>query len=243
MENISYIGLSQKMALRSMMDVNANNIANMTTPGYKAQKVLFVEYLNKAQGAGPGDAIRQVQDYATYRDLSQGGLQMTHNDLDVALEGEGFFAVQGADGVARYTRNGSFMLDGTRQIVNKMGVPVMGVNNTPLVVPPEARHITITPDGSVTTDQGDVGQLKVATFDNLQMLKPMGDGLYDAGGMIEQPVVTPRVVQGAVEGSNVNPILEMNRMVEVLRMYQSTYRMLQNDHERIRGAIQKLTRV
>ncbi len=168
-------------------------------------------------------------------------LQMTSNPLDIALEGKGYFAVTTPTGTA-YTRNGSFALNAQGQLITKQGYPVQGDGGGDLVIPEGSKHITITPDGQVSTEQGEVGVIKVADFADQQSMQEMGDGLYTATGA-EIPVENVRVVQSAVEGSNVNPILEMNRMVEVLRAYQSTYRMLTNDHERIRGAIQKLTRV
>lgn len=241
MENISYIGLSQQVALTSMMNVTANNIANMSTPGYKSQRTLFVDYLNKGKDAGPKDAIHQVQDYATYRDTAQGSLQMTSNPLDVALEGKGYFAVTTPNGTA-YTRNGSFALNAQGQLITKQGYPVQGDGGGDLVIPEGSKHITITPDGQISTEQGEVGVIKVADFADQQSMQELGDGLYSSAAP-EVAVENPRMVQSTVESSNVNPILEMNRMVEVLRAYQSTYRMLTNDHERIRGAIQKLTRV
>ena len=241
MENISYIGLSQQVALTSMMNVTANNIANMSTPGYKGQRTLFVDYLNKGKDAGPKDAVHQVQDYATYRDTTQGSLQMTSNPLDVALEGKGYFAVTTPNGTA-YTRNGSFAMSADGTLITKQGYPVQGDGGGTLVIPEGAKHITITPDGQVSTEQGEVGVLKVADFADQQSMQELGDGLYSSTAP-EVLVENVRMVQSSVEGSNVNPILEMNRMVEVLRAYQSTYRMLTNDHERIRGAIQKLTRV
>lgn len=243
MENISYIGLSQQIALTSMMNVTANNVANMSTPGYKGQRMLFIDYLNKGKDAGPKDAIHQVEDYATYRNTEQGSLQMTSNPLDVALEGEGYFAVSMPDGSTSYTRNGSFSLNGQSQLVTKQGYPVLSDGGQPLVLPEDARHITITEDGQISTEQGEVGQLQLTGFDDQQKMQELGDGLYAAGTAQQTPATNTRMVQSAIEGSNVNPILEMNRMVEVLRAYQSTFRMLSNDHERIRTAIQKLTKV
>ena len=244
MENISYIGLSQQVALSSMMNASANNVANMSTPGFKSQRVMFVDYLNKGKDAQPKDAIHQVQDYGSYRDITQGTLQMTGNDLDIALEGEGYMAVTMPGGETSYTRNGSFSLNDRGELVTKQGYAVQGANGGTIVIPPEARHITVSPDGFVSTEQGEVGPLKVTNFENHQAMQELGDGLYSmAEGAAEIPPERLSFVQGAVESSNVNPILEMNRMVEVLRAYQSTYRMLTNDHERIRGTIQKLTRV
>lgn len=244
MENISYIGLSQQMALRQKMDVTANNLANMSTPGFKSQSVLFLEYLNapKETGVTGKDAIRQVVDAASYRDLSTGVLKQTYNDLDFAVQGDGYFAVQTPFGT-RYTRDGSFALNDQREIVNKSGYAVLNTTGQPIIIPEGASKITVGKNGAITTDAGEAGQLKVVTFDNEQKLIEEGENLLSSGDMNELPVERLHVVQGALEGSNVNSIVEMNSMIEILRLYQSSQRMLMSDHERIRGAIQRLTKV
>jgi flagellar basal-body rod protein FlgF len=239
MENISYVGLSQQLALQQQMDITANNLANINTPGYKSQNVLFVDYLSKPKG---GDDVNQVINHGTYRDLSTGSFSQTYNPLDVAIEGDAYFAVQTANGL-RYTRDGGFGLNSERQIVNKSGYIVTGEGGEPISIPPEATHITISPEGEVSTQLGQVGRLKFVAFDRPQNMKREGENLLDAGGAAEQPVDGARIVQGMLEQSNVNPVLEMNKMIEVLRNFQSVHRMLQNDHERVRTAIQKLTRV
>lgn len=242
MENISYIGLSQQMALKQQMDITANNMANINTPGFKSQGVLFLEYLNKPKQSGVGgEAVKQVLDFGSYRDLSAGPLRQTHNDLDFAIQGDGYFSVQTPSGV-RFTRDGGFSLSADRTIVNKSGHPVMG-DAGPLVIQEGASKITVTRDGTVTTDLGEVGRIKVSAFDRPQEMTEIGDNLYDASKLAEKPADGAQVIQGSIEGANVNPVVEMNKMIEILRSYQATQRMLMNDHERIRGAIQKLTRV
>ena len=240
-ENVSYIGLSQQVALHQQMNASANNLANMNTTGFKSQRVIFLEYLNKSQGKQEG--VRQVSDFASYRDTSTGTMRQTFNDLDVALQSDGFFAVTTNTGT-RYTRDGSFALNQNREIVTQTGYRVQDESGAPIVIPPEARKININSDGTISTETGPVGRLKVVSFENPQALNERGDNLYSAPvTLAETPVEAPRIVQGALESSNVNPILEVNRMVEILRSYQATQRMLMTDHERIRSTIQKLTRV
>jgi flagellar basal-body rod protein FlgF len=240
MENISYVGLSQQMALQREMEITANNLANMDTPGYKSEGVLFLSYLNKA--GGDGEKLKQVQDYGVYRDLSGGTLKQTFNKLDVAIQGDGYFAVQAPDGV-RYTRAGSFSLNANYEIVNKDGYTVMDEGGGAITLPSDATDITITPQGQVSTDKGTLGKIKVVTFANAQNLKPVGGNLYDAGKEAEIPAENPRVEQGMIESSNVNAVVEMNKMIEISRMYQAAQRMLLDDHQRQLGAIQKLTQV
>lgn len=239
MENISYIGLSQQMALQRQMNVTANNLANMNTPGFKGEDVLFLDYLNKPQG---GEGINQVLDYNSYRKLETGPFTQTYNKLDFAIQGEGYFAVQTEEGI-RYTRDGSFALNDKREIVNKSGHTLLNESSNPLVIPPDATQITLGADGSLSSENGTIGKVQIVDFESPQLMRKVGDNLYDAGELQKKNIENLRVVQGAIEGSNVNPITEMNKMVEVLRMYQATQKMLLADHERIRSAIQKLTKV
>lgn len=239
MENIGYIGLSQQLALQQQMEMTANNLANMSTPGYKAQHPLFSEYITDPRG---GAAIHQSSNSGSYRDLANGSLTQTHNPFDVAMQADGFFAIQTPEGI-RYTRDGSFSLNSERQLVNKSGFAVLNNNNEALSVPADATQIRITEDGEITSEFGTVGRIKVVEFEDGQALTRLGNNMFDANGQAEIEIEQPRMVQGAVENSNVNPVLEMNKMIEVLRSYQMTQRMLQTDHERIRNAVQKLTSV
>lgn len=240
MENISYIGLSQQMALQQQMEMTANNLANMNTPGYKAKSALFSEYINKPKDGG--DVIKQVLDYASYRDLSVGSLAQTHNPLDLALKEDAYFAVQTDEGI-KYTRDGGFALNNNRELVNKSGYQVLSDSNGPIVVPPEATSISVTPEGVMSSELGEIGRIKVVAFEHPQEMVNIGQNLYDAAQLQERPVKRGAVIQGAIEESNVNPVIEMNKMVELLRLFEMTQKMLVGDHERIRAAIQKLTKV
>lgn len=239
MGNLSYIALSRQMALHSMMDVTANNMANMSTPGYKAQNVLFEEYINKT---GTNGKIGQVRDAGSYRDVAQGTLSRTNNKLDVALQGTGYFGVSMPDGTTKYTRDGSFTLNDRGEIVTHNGYAVAGESGGPLTIPQGATSITIADDGTVSTEQGVVGKLKVTTFQDEKALLADGNNLYDAHLTKEKPVDSVLVLQGMLESSNVNPVIEMNKMIEVLRMYQSTQNVLNNDHDMTMGMIDKLTK-
>ncbi|MBU6476257.1 MAG: flagellar hook-basal body complex protein, partial [Alphaproteobacteria bacterium] len=193
MENLTYIGLSQEIALNRQMNMVANNIANMSTPGYKSEGVLFKQYITQApQG---GEKVSEVQESGTYRDLTEGPLTNTSNKLDAAIDGAGYFAVMTPQGI-RYTRDGSFSLNGSRELVTKQGYPVMDVSDNPLTLQPGATGVNITSDGHISTSVGPVGQLKVATFTDPQALKAEGGDLYSAGNMIEQPADSSKVLQG-----------------------------------------------
>lgn len=239
MENVAYIGISQQLALQQHIELTANNIANMSTPGFRAENLLFTDYITTPKD---GPAIHQAQDFASYQDLTIGPLMQTSNSLDFAIQGKGYFTVTTPEGL-RYTRDGGFSLNFNREIVTKSGHQVMNDNDNPIAIPAEASEIRITEDGTISTNLGDVGRLKIVNFDNEQALKRKGDNLYDPDGMTPVPADQRKVSQGQLEGSNVNPVVEMNRMINLMRMFQAAQRLLQNDHERQLGAIQKLTKV
>lgn len=238
MDNFSYIGLSRQIALRNLMEVTANNIANMSTPGFKSQNVLFREHLNKGTASTKFSQVEQVR---TYRDMAAGTLMQTHNPLDVSIQGDGYFAVQTKDGGTKYTRAGSFSLNERGELITKNGDQILG-DGGPLIVPAGSGEINISAAGTISTKTGTIGKLKVVSFEDSSKIEPFGDNLFSAPEGQEQPAADVQIVQGALENSNVQPVLEMNKMIEILRMYQSMQNMLNTDHELSRSMIQKLTK-
>ncbi len=240
MENLTYIGLSQEIALSRRMNMVANNIANMSTPGYKTEGAVFREYMTKAQRGS--HSMAEVMEAGTYRDLKEGPLTKTSNKLDAAITGDGYFAVQTPAGI-RYTRDGSFSLNGKSQLVTKQGYQVMDPNDNPITFQQGATGVSIAHDGSINASTGPVGKLKVVTFDDRQALQAEGGDLYNAGTMPEQPSPKAQVLQGMLEGSNVSPITEMNNMIQISRMYEAALHMLSNDHSEQLTMIQHLSQV
>ncbi|WP_114391695.1 flagellar basal-body rod protein FlgF [Oleisolibacter albus] len=238
MENSLYITLSRQEALRRQMEVVANNIANMNTTGFKGQRMLFQEFLERPDSQG--DRMSFVQDYGLMRNTQVGPIQVTNNQLDVALKGDGYFAVETLSG-PRYTRGGSFQLNPDRELVDRNGLPVLGDGNQRIVIPAQAVRIDIKGDGTVETDQGQAGKLKVVTFADEQRMTELGGGLYSTT-QEEVAVEQPQITQGALEGSNVQSVVEMTQMIDVARAYQSVQKMMDSEHERIRTAISKLAR-
>jgi flagellar basal-body rod protein FlgF len=238
METPTYIALSRQMVLRNQMDVVANNIANASTPGFKAEMMLMSEVELPAER---GVDLSYVQDFATARDFSPGSLRATGNPLDLAVQGDGFFAVQTPDGV-RYTRVGRFQLDANGTLVTSQGYPVLG-GGGPITLDPDDGPVNVAEDGSVSTDRAIGGQQQVIAgkldlmdFPDRGKLTPAQDGLFDPNG--QQPVeATGKIAQGMLEDSNVRPIIEMTSLIEVTRNYQSMQRFLDSEHERQRRAI------
>ncbi len=216
MENALLIGLSRQSAMMREMATIANNLANMNTTAYKSQSMLFYEYLMPvASESSPDKTLSFVQDYGQVRNLADGEMQTTGNPLDVAISGEGMFKVQTPTG-NQYTRNGHLQLDNSGQLITSNGYPVMTTSGTTLTFATDEKQITIASDGTVTTDRGQRGKIALVTFPNLQDMKATGDNLYTTT-QTETPVAQPRMVQGSIEGSNVNAVLEVTRMIEVTR--------------------------
>lgn len=238
MENTIYIGLSRLTALQSHMDMIANNIANINTPGFKAGKMVFAEYLDKPKTMK--ETLSMVEDYGNFRVAANGPVKLTGNPLDVALEGPGYLGVQGPGGKTMYTRAGSFGLDTEGNLVTQQGYKVLDGGGAPISVPPGSRDIKIDATGSIATMDGTVGNLMVTEFSNIQTLTPFGEGLYQAkeAGI---PAEKTKVIQNALEGSNTQGVLEMTDMIDVSRSYQSVAKMMQNEHDRVRSTIKTLT--
>lgn len=239
-ENAQLIGLSRQIALQRQMDVMANNMANMNTTGFKAEQLLFEEYVMPVARDRDFPTLDQplsfVQDWATVHDLSAGGFEQTGSDLDVALSGEGFFAVETPAG-ERWTRAGNFQLSANGTLVDSNGNPVLGEAG-PIVFGPEETGILIAADGSISSSAGAKGRLRLVEFDNPQELTRQGSNLF-AGGT-PQAAVNTRAMQGYVEGSNVSGMAEMTEMIRVTRAYESIASLGQKQDELRRSAIQRL---
>lgn len=242
MENSLYIALSRQGALRRQMDITANNIANMNTTGFKAQHPVFAEYLvrNRDDRGALGGTLAFVRDVATVRDTSAGPIQQTGNPLDVAIEGDGYFVVDGPDGPL-YTRNGRFRIDETGQLVTEHGHPVMADAGAAIVLDEGGSDIGIGRDGTVSTRFGDLGRLRIVRFENPQELQAVSGGLMTTEAVPEE-MESPKVQQGMLEGSNVEGVVEMTRMIEVQRAYEGARKLIDSEDERIKKMIQEYAR-
>jgi flagellar basal-body rod protein FlgF len=240
-ENSIIIGLSRQVALSKQMDTIANNLANMTTTGYRGQNVIFSEYLSKPEGMK--DSLSMVLDYGQYQNNAAGSMIQTGNQLDVAVQGPGYFTIQGKDGQFYYTRAGNFAVNGQGQMVTVDGDLVAADGGGAINIPAEAQGtITVSEDGTVTSAVGRHGRIRISEFDNYQELDPIGNNLYKTDQRTNLPVNTT-VQHGMLEGSNVNPVTEMTRMIEVSRNYESAQNLMKTEHDRQRTMIQELAKV
>jgi len=252
MQNAQLVGLSRQVALQRELDVVANNIANLNTNGFKADGVVFQEMLMPGVSANqfpaPDRRISYVHDRATWLDMSAGSFQTTGGPLDVAINGQGFLAVQTARG-ERYTRNGALSLNAAGEMVTPDGDRVLG-DNGPIVLLPQDQNIAISEDGSISVREGSNatldsrrGKLRIVTFAQPELLQKEGSSLFAAPAGVAPQAAPPivRLVQGAIEKSNVRSVVEMTRMIEVTRTYTEISAMLANQSDQRRAAIQQLS--
>ena len=238
MENSIYLGLSRQMTLRTNMDIIANNVANINTPGYRGQNLLFHEYISDPRGAD--DPLSFVYDEGQYQVTDPGPIKFTGNQLDMALAGPGFMGIVGPGGEIAYTRGGNFQLDAGGNIVTASGHALADAGGAAITVPPGTTKIAVDKNGNVSTQDGAIGQIMVVEFENIQELEALGHNLYRTDAATIPPENTT-VNQGQLEGSNVKPVVEMTRMIDTLRSFQSVQNVLQTENERLRNAIQTLT--
>jgi flagellar basal-body rod protein FlgF len=237
----SSIAASRLIAAQRAMDVTAQNVANADTPGYKTQRVLFTDWLSRqsgSAGAGGEPSVAYVQDRATWRDQTAGSLAHTGNPFDLALSGDGYFTVATANG-PRLTRSGHFGLlpDGT--LADMAGNAVLDNTGQPIQLPTTDTNITISADGTVSGSTGQLGKLGVVQPADPMRVTAEGATLFRADGPTA-PVTSPGVVQGAVEGSNVQPVLETTRMMDGMRQFQFVSALIQAEDDRQQASIDKL---
>jgi len=242
MENTALIAMSRQSVLRRKMNIIANNLANMNTTAFKGDKIMFTEHLVKSKGGErmAGQNIAFVRDIATVHDFREGPIKTTGNSLDVAIQGEGYLVIDTPEG-ERYTRNGRMQMDAEGQLVTQHGFPVLSDDGEPFVFNATDGKIQINLDGTISTDNGDVGRLRLVRFDAENELNLTYGGLYEAE---ETPtdVTEPSIVQHALEGSNVEPIIEITNMIQVQRSYEGAKKLIEGEDERIKKMIREFGR-
>ncbi|MDP9095006.1 MAG: flagellar hook-basal body complex protein [Pseudomonadota bacterium] len=242
MELPTYVALSRLTAQQREMDVTATNLANANTPGFKASRVLFSDWLSNQVGTGSPKGERTIaytQDRATYRDLQSGAFQNTGNPLDLAIAGDGYFSVGTARG-PRLTRAGRFspLADGT--IGDMDGNKLLDAAGQPLRISPDDTDLSITADGSVSASSGSIGKIGIVMPTDPNRMTAEGARLLRADTPT-RPVTNAKIVQGAIEDSNVQAITETTKMMNQLRSFQFTSQFVQSEADRMQSAIDKIT--
>lgn len=234
MGETTLIDLSHLTVLRRKLEVTANNVANSETNGFRTQHLSFQEYLKPEKGQQVGVKTERplslVDAAFSFPTSLAGAVQMTGNPLDLVINGNAFFTIQTAQG-ERYTRDGSFSLDGTGRLVTMDGHPVLGESGA-ITVPLQAGEISIDSQGQVSTKQGPLGRLRLASFSEKAHLEAVGGNLFRANRAPDATKAgSATLLQGAIEKSNVQPTAEMSQLVEITRSYELTSKLLKDSQD------------
>lgn len=244
MDTTISIALSHQVAKRRQLDVIANNIANMSTTGFKRENVMFGQVLKEAQGNAP-KSLRQityVQDFGISRNMENGRMEHTGNLFDIALNGDAMFQVQRENGDVAYTRNGHLSLSEDLRLITSTGHEILDKSSKPIKIPPNVSDIKISSDGTISSPStGLIATLNVSTFADISKLKKIGDNMFAADSPA-LPATDYTIVQGAIETSNVKPIMELTRMIQVSRSYMQTSKLMENLQDTESKAINQLAK-
>jgi len=234
MESGLYVGLSGQLALQRRMDTIAGNVANASTTGFRAENVTFDSVLSR-QSIAYSDAGT-----ATYAKIS-GPVSETGNPLDVAIDGEAFFAISTPAGNV-FTRDGRLRISQNGELETVEGYQILDVGNAPMRVNPALGAVQISRNGTISQNGAEVGTLGLFRIPaDAKLTRGPGTGLIsDKPG---EPVVDYRkagVLQGYLEGANVNPVLEMTRLISVSRAFEAISASLDQSDRKLSDAIRTL---
>ena len=231
MENTGYVALTRQSGLSREMRVIANNIANAATTGFRQEGMIFSEYV---QPVPNGPSLSMGQGNVRNTSQLQGGLSQTGGSFDLAIEGDGYFLVETPAG-ERLTRAGAFTPNAEGELVTPGGYRVLDAGGTPMFVPP-GTEIAVARDGTVSADGNPLGQIGIVLpVSPDHMVRE--DGVMFRADAGHEPALEARVLQGFLEGSNVDAIGQLARMIEVQRAYEMGQSFLEREDERVRAAI------
>lgn len=235
MDNIGYTTLTRQTGLMREMEIVAQNIANISTTGFRREGMIFSEYVNRLDGE---PSLSMASGNTRLVDLTQAGLSMSGGTYDLAIQGTGFFLIQTPDG-ERLTRAGAFTPAADGSLVTPDGYPVLDTGGTAVVVPPNARSVAVSQDGTVSADGVAVARIGLwQPLDPLNLIHVAGT-MFSADAGVE-PAEGGTILQGMLEDSNVEPVTEIARMIAVQRAYEMGQSLLDREDARVRAVIQTL---
>jgi len=237
MDAAGYVTLTRQSGLMQEMQVVANNIANVSTTGFRREGVVFAEYVKRLEGE---PSLSMANASARNIDLTQAGLTQTGGAFDFAIQGDGFFMVETPNG-PRLTRAGSFTPSDLGELVNADGHRLLDQGGAPIFVPPDAGVVGMAQDGTLSAGGKPLGRVGLWQPADPNDLRHEGGTLFAASGAVD-PADGAQILQGFVEDSNVDPVSEIARMIEVQRAYEMGQTFLDNEDARVRGVIQVLGR-
>lgn len=228
MSSSIYTTLTRQQGLMQEMQVVANNLANASTTGYKSDRAVFTEYLVSTGNSGDHSLSMGTLGGHTFQ-MEQGGLNFTGGRFDLAIQGEGFFMVETPQG-QRLTRAGHFQLSGAGQLIDMQGNAVLGAGGNPINIPEDAGEVTFGADGTISGNGQIIDQVGIVLADGA-LTRDSNSYFSAEGGTVQAQ--DAKLVQGALEQSNVSPVLEVARMIEVQRAYEAGQALLEREDQRI----------
>lgn len=238
MDNAIYTTLNRQSGLMREMRTVANNIANVSTNGFRKEGVIFAEHIAALDGVEPSLSMATASGRMV--NLSQAPLAQTGGSFDFAIEGDGFFQIETPQG-NQLTRAGSFTPSAEGELVTQDGYRLLDLGGSPIYVAPDAGPIAVSQDGTMSAKGAPIAQLGVFVPADPNGLLHQGGTRFSAEAGVE-PVENPVIMQGFLEESNVDPVSEIARMIEVQRAYEMGQTFLDREDQRIRGVISTLSR-
>jgi flagellar basal-body rod protein FlgF len=236
MDAAGYATLNRQSGLMREMGVVANNIANVSTAGFRREGVVFSEYVARMD---QDPSLSMAHASGRHVDLSQATLVQTGGSFDFAIQGDGFFLIETPAG-ERLTRAGAFTPNAEGELVTPDGFRLLDAGGAPVFVPPDAKAVALSQDGTLSANGQPIAQIGLWQPADPLALRHQSGTLFDGGEL--EPVENGMVMQGMLEDSNVQPVSEIARMIEVQRAYELGQKFLDAEDERVRGVIQALGR-
>lgn len=236
MDTTGYIALTRQTGLLKELQAVANNIANISTTGFRREGIVFAEAVQALDAEGGSVAMTSAR--VRYTDAAVGSTTNTGGTFDLAIDGPGFFMIETPLG-ERLTRAGSFSPNAEGDLVTMTGYRVLDASGTPIFIPPDAGEVGIARDGTLSIGGRPTAQIGIFEVLDPQLLQ-REDGVMFRTDAEVLPAENSRVMQGFLEGSNVSAVTEMARLIEVQRAYELGQNLLDTEDKRIRNSIQKL---
>ena len=234
MDAAGYAALTRQSGLMREMQVVANNIANLSTTGFRREGIIFSEHVNRMN---EGPSLSMAQGNTRLVDLSQAGLSQTGGTFDLAIQGEGFFLIETPNGQA-LTRAGAFTPSAAGELVTPDGHRLLDQGGAPVFIPPDAGVVGVAQDGTVSSNGQPVAQIGLWAPVDPNSLRHQTGTMFTAEEL--QPIEGTTVLQGFLENSNVEPVSEIARMIQVQRAYEMGQKFMDAEDQRMRGVIQTL---
>ncbi|MDA8746714.1 flagellar hook-basal body complex protein [Litoreibacter sp.] len=238
MANSIYASLTRQTGLMKEMQSIAHNIANSATTGFRADGVIFSEHV---KAMGPGHESMSFATADSHKmSMTQGTITQTGGQFDFAIEGDGFFQVETANGV-RITRSGAFFSTTEGDLVTADGNRVLDAGGAPVFVPSDAGRVALAQDGTLSVNGNPLAQIGLVQPEEGATLVRENGARFAVEGVLE-PVENPTILQGFLEGSNVNPVGEIARMIQVQRAYEMGQNFMEKEEDRLRSIMSLIER-